>query len=325
MLEEINKYFRHRTGNIGSFQNFKNSGLYEFYGNIFGPLVYTEEKTHNFISLDRKGNIYDDIYYPYGNQDQVGTIIPKMFLETEIPVGPIDPCWKNVADKGFHIIENVQVDPLLITQAVNEAFIPHGLNKDLNMSKSIYHAYFATLMDYDSPELHRSPEYMRAITKACLPFIPSAPPIMQKYILHTADIVKYIHDPSDEESIQGPYSFHMDYFGRLLFMFFLYYSKYQPIVGRELLVGKRCDFEDFSQEALDRSPGVQPVLPSPFEKVSDEKVTDISTIQIQHGTMILMNTLNPMIVHKVLKLRSKNEVVLMTNYLWTKSWPKEED
>lgn len=324
MLKEINNYFRHRTGKIGNFENFQQTGLYEFYGNMFGPLVYTEEKTHNFIGLDRQGNIFDEIYYPFDKLEKTGTIIPKMFLESDIKPGPIDPCWKNVAEKGFHVIENVNLDNKLVSQAVNEAFIPHGLNEALNMSKSIYHAYFATLMDYDFPELHKSPQYMKDITQACLPFIPQSAPIMQKFIFHTADMVKYIYDPTDNNSIKGPYSFHMDCFGRLLYMFFLYFSKNQPIVGRELLVGKRFDFEDFSLEALDRSPAMQPVVPSPFEKVSDERVTDISTIQIQHGTMVLMNTLNPMFVHKVLKLREPNEVVLMTNYLWTKSWPKED-
>ena len=107
-------------------------------------------------------------------------------------------------------------------------------------------------------------------------------------------------------------------------MFFVYFAKNTPVDGRELLVGQRKDFENFDAEALDRSPSVQPDLVSPFESLPDKDIINFDKINIQDGTVILMNTLNPMFVHKVEKLRSDNEVILITNYQWCKDWPKTD-
>ncbi|WP_127714875.1 hypothetical protein [Halobacteriovorax sp. HLS] len=321
MIKEINNYFRYRKGKFNNFNTFKETGLYEFYGNIFGPLVYTENSSHLFIGVDSNGYFYDETYYPVDGIDRVGVVIPKMFLEMELK--PVTPSieWKSVAEKGYCVLNNIQVDDTLSLQALNEAFIPHGINKELNMSKSIYHAYFATLADYDRPELHRGPDYMKEITRQCVSQIPQGNFHINAHQLQTSDIVKYIYDKDDLESTHGPYSFHMDYFSRLHYMFFIYFAKEKPIEGRELLVGKREDFLDFSKEALDMSPAEQPSIPNPFESVSDDRVSSIDKIQIADSMVILMNTLNPMFVHKVEKLRKKNEIVLLTNYLWSPSWP----
>jgi hypothetical protein len=104
-------------------------------------------------------------------------------------------------------------------------------------------------------------------------------------------------------------------------MFFIYFSKSEPVEGRELLVGKRDDFADFSQEALDLSPAEQQVEKSPFESVPDSQVQQFDTIKIGHCKLVLMNTLNPMMVHRVEKLKHSNEVILITNYCWCSKWP----
>lgn len=321
MIEEINNYFRNRKGKFKDFKTFKETGLYEFYGNIFGPLVYLENCEHHFIGVDRDGYFYDETYYPFEGIERVGVVIPKIFLDMNL--APVTPSieWKSVAEKGYCVLNHIKVDEELSSLALNEAFIPHGINKELNMSKSIYHAYFATLADYDSPELHRGPDYMKEITKQCISQIPPGNFHINAYQLHTSDIVKYIYDEDDLDSKHGPYSFHMDYFSRLHYMFFIYFSKNKIIEGRELLVGKRENFLDFSKEALDMSPAEQPSISNPFESVSDDRVSDIDEIKIDDSMVILMNTLNPMFVHKVEKLRKKNEVVLLTNYLWSPSWP----
>ena len=100
-------------------------------------------------------------------------------------------------------------------------------------------------------------------------------------------------------------------------MFFSYFSKIQPIKGRELLVGQREDFLDFSQSILDLSIPQKQKSYNPFESISEKKVTNFDSITINHNTVILMNTLNPMFVHKVNKLLADNEVVLLTHYLWS--------
>ncbi|MBT7610700.1 MAG: hypothetical protein HN576_13150 [Bacteriovoracaceae bacterium] len=324
LLKEINYFFRHRKGKIGGFEVFKNSGLFEFYGNQFGPLVYTDRIDLDFIGVDSEGYLFDEIYYPYEGCQKVGTIIPKMFLESNLSKEKPDPIWKEVAEKGYAIVEGISLSPDLHKEVLETGFIPHGLNDELNLSRSIYHAYFATLMDYDRPELHKNPEYMDRVTEECLKFVPRPSPIIKDHLFYTADMVKYLYDPLDNESIKGPYSFHMDYFSRLLYMFFVYFAKNTPVDGRELLVGQRKDFENFDAEALDRSPSVQPDLVSPFESLPDKDIINFDKINIQDGTVILMNTLNPMFVHKVEKLRSDNEVILITNYQWCKDWPKTD-
>ena len=136
--------------------------------------------------------------------------------------------------------------------------------------------------------------------------------------LHTADIKKYVYDPNDLDSVKGAYSFHTDYFPRCLFMFFTYISKSLNIKGRELLVGKREDFLDFGVETLDLSPGSQPLIEHPFSRLPDERVTSWDKIPIKNNKVILMNTLNPMFVHRVEKLKSDSEVIFLASYLWCK-------
>jgi hypothetical protein len=320
-LKEINDYFKTRKGKFINFNNFQETGLYEFYGNIFGPLIFVEDLKYNFIAVDSDGYFYDETYYPCNVNNRIGAVVPKMFYEMNLPVTTPSIEWKSVAEKGYCILNNIEIDSKLSSLALNEAYIPHGINEELNMSKSIYHAYFATLADYDRPELHKGPDYMKEITASCISQIPEGNFHLNAYELHTSDTVKYIYDETDLDSTHGPYSFHMDYFSRLHYMFFIYFSKKRPIKGRELLVGKREDFLDFSKEALDMSPAEQPQVSNPFESVEDSRVSDINSIKIDNSMVILMNTLNPMFVHKVEKLKEENEVVLLTNYLWSPQWP----
>jgi hypothetical protein len=322
MIQAINDFFATRRGRIGGFRAFQSTGLHEFYANNFGPLVYTEESALSFIGVDADGFLYDEIYYPYEGYSKKGSIIPRLFAELEPDPAPPSPAWKDVAERGYHHMPVTRIHPDLRAQIMETGFIPFGLNPSLNLSRSLQHAYFATLMDYDRPEKHRAPDYMREATRQFLPQIPRPSPVIRNHILETADMVKYVYRSDDQACNKGPFSFHMDYFPRLLFMFFTYHSKHQPVLGRELLVGKREPFRDFSAEALDRSPAMQPAVPSPFERVSDDRVGEVHRIEIQDGSLVLMNTLNPMFVHRVEKLRHENEVVLMTHYLWSKDWPK---
>lgn len=323
MLDEINKYFRTRVGHFENFEKFKKTGLYDFYASVFGPLVYVEDCSRQFIGVDCDGNFYDDIYYPYRDVVRIGTVIPKIFYESDLPPTIPSKEWEEVANKGYCVLNKITSSDELSKRALNEGFIPYGINPELNMSPSVSHAYFATNANYDAPESHKEPDYMTEITSNYIQQLPTGNFHIYGHKLHTADIVKYIYDEKDMLSKHGPFSFHMDYFSRLHFMFFSYFSKKSPIVGRELLVGFREDFLDFSKEALDLSYDKQEFIVSPFEKVDDSRVTNHDKIAIDNNTIILMNTLNPMMVHKVNKLREKNEVVLITNYLWSESWPSD--
>lgn len=316
MINEINKYLRFQKGNFQSLKNFKNSGLHHFYENAFGELIFTEEKTHHFIGVDKDFNFYDEIYYPQDNFSKKGTFIPKIFFELGIDLRDPDPIWNQVSKRGFAVLPEVTIPKSFAEQALSESFVPFGMNEDLNMAKTILHPYFASQANYAEPEIHQNPKYMSELTEVILQQIPAPPLVIEKYILHTADIVKYIYDEKDSKSKVGPYRFHMDFVPRNLVMFFNYFSKIQPILGRELLIGQKNDFKDFSKSSLNPMPGTD--TPEVFLSLEDNEVSHYEMLKIQNNTVILMNTLNPMFVHRVNKLEHSNEVVLLTHYLWSK-------
>jgi hypothetical protein len=318
MIDKINEFLRTRKAKLESFEVFEQTGLYEHYANVFGPLIYVEDTKYDFIGVDAEGWMYDEFYYPYPGIKKIGTIIPEHLYFQDISPQIPDPFWESVANKGYAVIDSVELDDELIYSAENEGYIPYGFNEALNMSKSIYHPYFATLMDYKNPEQHKTPDYIPKITEQILKQIPSAQPLVDHWALHTADLIKYLYMPDDPNCTKGPYSFHMDYFPRALYMFFLYTAKDPKIEGRELLVGQRKDFTNFDREALDMSPGVQPVVDNPFQKLPDSDILNYDRIEIGHKKVIVMNTLNPMFVHRVEKLRAENEITFICSYLWCK-------
>ena len=314
MINELNNFWTNQKGYFHSVRNFKESGVYHFYRSIFGDLIYTEEKTHNFIGLDYKGMFYDEIYYPLSEEKLKGTIIPRIFHESNLKV--FDPAieWKSVASKGFSVLKDQKINQKNIELALKESFVPFGLNSDLNMSKTVNHAYFGTRANYDYPEEHYSPEYMVEMTKEYMKSIPRPPSIIGAENLHTTDIVQYLYDPNEVHCEHGPYKFHMDYFKRLLFMFFSYYSKDSPILGRELLVGKRKPYNFFDSNFFydEITAGKNPI-----EAIGDDDIFEYHENKISNQLVILMNTLNPIFVHKVNKLKARNEIVLLTHYIWS--------
>lgn len=319
VLKEINNFLRTRKGNLGGFDGFRKTGLYEHHGNLFGHLIYTEDTSVNYIGVDASGTLYDEMYYPYENFKKVGTIVPKHLFEQDgidHSIKP-DPIWKDVAEKGYGIIDSIVLPENLQKECLNEGFLPHGHKEELNLPKSIHSVYFDPLIDL-VPERQVTREYLQACTAHFLKYIPTPQPLISRWALHTADIKKYVFDPNDFESDKGAYSFHMDYFARCLFMFFSYLTKEPEVVGRELLIGKREDFLDFSSEAVDLSPAEQPKIESPFARLPDSRVPSFDRIPIKSHKVILMNTFNPMVVHRVEKLKAPNEVILLANYIWCK-------
>ena len=317
-LCEINNFFRYRKGRIGQFREFKRTGLYEHHANLFGHLTFTEDQSINYIAVDKNGFLYDETYYPYPNIEKIGTIVPiHLYEQNYKKVKSPSPIWKDVAEKGYGIVDGISIPKDLKNKCLEEGFIPHGYNKNLDIPTSIHHAYFDSLKETE-PEKTIQKDYTRDITNYLINKIPKGQTLINNWDIHTSNIKKYIYEPADSNSIKGPYSFHMDYYPRCLFMFFAYISKNPQIDGRDLLVGKREDFKDFSREALDFSPDTEPSPESPFGRLSDDKITDFNRIKISSSQIIIMNTLNPLFVHKVEKLKSSNEVILIANYAWCK-------
>lgn len=304
----VNLFFHSGKAFFKSVDEFKASLCGSFYRHIFGDLIYTENKTHSFIGVDRDGTFYDEIYYPTVFDNRVGTLIPKVFYESDLPLIAPDPIWKSVARNGYAELENLKMPEDLKDKALGEAFIPFGFTEGQGCSKSFSQAYFFAQGNYDIPEQHKSPAYLDDVTEHYLNQIPKTSSLFQKYTMHTADLVKYYFDESDLERLDPPNIFHMDYFPRCMFMFFIYFSKTSPIYGRELGVGVRGDFtiEDHNKTSIFD------------EKIYDESKIDFVDLPIADGKVILMNTLNPIFMHRVNKLRAQNEVTLITNYFWCK-------
>lgn len=296
-----NDFLRTRKAKFGNFDNFKKSWLYEHYLKLFGPMIYVENSDLNFIAVDSEGYFYDEFYYPYASITKIGTVIPiSLYKETLSNVVP-DPIWEDVANKGYAVIDKIELDQSLVDQIQNDGYVPFGLNPSLDMSASINQSYYAMQANYDDPESHWNPQHVDNITKEVIKSLPKANSILDNWVMHTADVVKYLHIPSDVNSSSGPYTFHADFFPRALCMIFLYLAKDSNIVGRELLVGKRDDFD--SGESM-------------YTKLPDERVK-YDRIEIGHQRLILLNTINPMFMHKVEKLRAPNEITFVCSYLWS--------
>lgn len=319
LLKEINNFLRYRKGHIGGFDQFRNSGLYEHHANLFGHLTYTEDLSINYIGVDKDGYLYDETYYPYEGIEKVGTIVPIHLYEQNNyeKINNVDPIWKEVAEKGFAIIDSIPLPDELQKSCMEEGFIPHGYNSELELPKTIYHSYFDPLKELE-PEKVITKKYLQDSTDYLISRLPSPQPFIKNWVMTTANLKKYIYDEKEIDCNKGAYSFHMDYFPRCLFMFFTYLSNSPDIKGRELLVGQRDDFLDFSAEAVDLSPDAEPSIENPFGRLTDDRILNYEKIPIAPNKIIIMNTLNPMFVHKVLKLKSKDDVLFLSNYIWCK-------
>jgi hypothetical protein len=301
MSSQIDSFLKTRKGKLNSFEDFKNTKLYKHYVGLFGEIIYTEDKSKQFIACDNEGFFYDEMYYPYKEQETKGIIIPKSLYELDVDGSVASIEWEEVASKGAKSLD-IKMDPNLRTQAVTETFLPYGYNDKLSKVRTIQHPYFETLIDsYEDPDNIRCPEYLIEIVDCCLRQIPKAQPLMEMYRLKTADIIKYIHNAEDWDDKKGPYSYHIDYFPGLLWMFFTYFPLHSPVEGREVSIGRRSNIEMSADNK---------------GRLGDEPIETIMTIPIKNDQVILMNTLNPIYAHKVEKLKHDNEVVMMTNYLW---------
>ena len=315
MIKNINDFFRYGKAFFGTKEEFQTTGIYKHFSNIFGELIYTEDPNYFFIGLDRYGFFYDEIYYPMFIKNKIGSFVPKIFLD-KLQIKP-DAIWKQVAEKGYAIIENFNFDSKDKATIVNDTYIPFGFNKDFDFHQTMLHPYYAPMMDYNCPEKHKNPDYLDRITKSVINHLELKPLNLSNYKLHTTDSVKYLYKPDLPDSVIGPYSFHFDYFPRLMYMFFIYFSIKPEIVGRELMVGKRHDLLDFSPEILDFYKPAEDLSYNPFEKIQDKSLVEYDTIKIKDNMIVIMNTLNPLFVHRVERLREENEVILLTNYVWS--------
>jgi hypothetical protein len=241
------------------------------------------------------------MYYPQHIENRVGSVLPKFLLDTDyVNKEPVNNLWKEVSEKGYAILDNLNIPKELDNSITNESFIPFGLNPLYSLSETIHFPFFISKANYNDVEEHDYPKYLNDIIETCFKSIPNGTSLINNYKLGTPDLTKYVY-LEKETSNKGPYSFHSDYKKRLLYMFFLYFPKDNEIEGRELIIGKNCNLKDIKK---------------PSEPVSEEDVEVIDRIKIKRNKAIVVNTLNPYFLHKVIKLKKKNEVIFLNTNVW---------
>lgn len=315
MIKSVNDFFRYKKAFFGTVAVFESTGIYKHFTNIFGELVYVDDLNVTFIGVSSDGFFYDEIYYPMEIPNKIGSIVPKIFLEIEWKRPHL--IWKDVADHGYAIIEDFDFNKEDKAAVLNDPYIPFGANKEFDFHETILQPYYMHQMDYEEPEKHKNPEHLKRLTEEVFSYLSQFPSNLSESKLQTTDTVRYLYNKDLKESDIGPYSFHFDYFPRLMYMFFTYFSKKKPIVGRELLVGKRYDFIDFSPESLISTKPRDTLKGGAFEKIQNKSLVEYDIIPIKDNMVVLMNTVNPLFVHRIERLREENEVTLVTNYVWS--------
>lgn len=300
---EINNFFKHQKGFFKDIETFKTTELCKYYESFFGELVYTEDKDVCFIGVDQDGNFYDEIYYPCNIQNKIGTLAPKIFIKNKTKPSLI---WKDVATKGYAILDCHNFNEINKKLILNDTYFGKKIKPDFDVHETMLLPFYAENIMYDDLTNHFEPPYVTATRHEALDIIKKTNPNLNTYTRDTSDVIKYIYLPEIPETSHGPYSFHFDYFEGLNFMFFIYLSKHPRIDGRELLIGKRPDFIDFKTE-------------STFKKFKDKNLIEYEKIEIKDGMIILINSLNPIFHHAIERMKSENEIFLLTNYIWNKT------
>jgi hypothetical protein len=181
MIKNTNDFFRYRKAFFGSVETFKTTGIYKHFSNVFGELIYVDDPSAYFIGVDINGYFYDEIYYPMDISGKIGAIVPKIFMDKCFKKPNL--IWKDVAEKGYAVINGFDFDQKDKSLVVNDTYMPFGFNKEFDFHETILHPYYATQMDYDNPENHKDPDYLHRITASVLDHLKA-----EDYKLHTTAV-----------------------------------------------------------------------------------------------------------------------------------------
>lgn len=302
MNSQINDFLKYQKSYFKDIATFKKTELCKFYESFFGELKYTEDTEVCFIGVDKNGWFYDEIYYPHKIKNKVGTLAPEIFIKNKTTP---DPIWRDVSTKGYAIIEDCSFNNINKNLIINDTYFKYNYKPEFNIHETMLMPFYAENIQYEELDKHFEPPYITAIREEAVERIKKTNPNLFSHSKQTSDLVKYVFLPDLPESSNGPYSFHYDYFSGLNFMFFIYLAKEPKIEGRELLIGKRPDYTDFKADFV-------------YDKIKDKNLMQYDKIQIKDNMIVIINSLNPIFYHAIERMKSDNEVFLITNYLWNK-------
>jgi len=187
--------------------------------------------------------------------------------------------WDEVENKGYYVFD-IEIPEEIWSPIYYDTYVPFEHNPQIGICPSMeVPAYNTLLTDYENPRNIKMPKHLEALQKLANPYIDMT---KWDYDLITTDIVKY--NNRDEPHDKGPYLFHYDDFPKLVFMYFVYLTGKEKVEGRELQIR--------------------------YEKGEPE------TVSVKNGRVVVMNSWNDSFQHRVIPLRSKEHVILTTNYIW---------
>ena len=288
------EFFTTGKANFGTVDSFKTSWAGQYLESIFGEMVWMPDvPEYYFIGIAPDGTIHNEIYYPM-LEKRLGSFIPRSFLKFKRHKP--HPLWKDVQENGFAAIENYKIGSYYKDEIWKQEY-------DSAIDETMLLPSYLDKIDYENPEKTFNPRYLQELSYLIYDDLK----IAEKGAFCTTDSIKYLYKEGNE-STEGPYVFHMDFMERLYGMFFHYHAK-QPIEGRELVIGYR-DLESFP---FSNPQNDKPLL---SKNIPMANIAAYKEIKIKNDMIVVMNSVNPLFVHRVNKLKSDNEVILLTNYIW---------
>jgi hypothetical protein len=278
MTSEDIKFFLHGKAVYGDPESFKQTWLYKYFTELYGEMVYLAGSDMEFIKVTLSGMYYDEIYtIDESGEPKLGTFIPVSFIGKKKSVN--GQLWKDVARKGYGVLE-YPVHP--------------------NIKNRIYEIPFKSSNEQDpSVQIQANEELTyHAYDLAKYTNVASNPPCFSRNI--EVDALKYSY-AKYKECTKGPYQFHMDFIPGLYYMFFSYHTKAQSLKGRELFVSKRkkLNITDLDKKTLSKG----------------GEAYDHQLIRVKNNMVVFINSYNPLFVHRVMPMRSQDELILFTNYV----------
>lgn len=276
-LDDID-FFLKGKANFSSVEFFKKSWTYLYFTELYGEMIYIPDSDFQFIGIDKYGNCYDEVYTKNKDaKEKIGNFIPKNIIGKKKPID--SELWNSVSKNGYSILE----------------YKPHNF-----INNKIHNLKFQKSSEQDNSVLIQEgglPYQIYDLAKYVNKSFEG--PLVSKNL--EVDALKYLK--GTHKDTKGPYRFHMDFCPNLYYMFFNYYTKSNNIEGRELVISKRKNLN------LDQEINKEKLCTS--GETYDEKI-----ISIKDNMVILINSYNPLFVHKVNPMKSDSEVILFTNYLY---------
>lgn len=296
-MNENISFFTQGYGHFRNLDLFKQSWTYRYLESIFGEMVAVYDREFKFIGVDKSGHFFNEIYYPKNHQN-IYSLVPVSMIRNQFRPKLDSDVWKQVDEQGYSIIANYNPE-LEPEQRLWTDDYPTQISDTMKLP------WYVDRINYDEPHKSWMPDHINELSMDLL----KGCDIFDGKYIRTTDSIKYLYKEANDE-VEGPYSYHMDYMNGLYSMIFTYHSSNPQIDGRDLLIAKRdLSSLDFQSKEIDKK--------ALSKNITANAITTCDRINISPDKIIIMNSINPVFVHAVDKLKSENEVILLTHYIWS--------